>query len=245
MDEINTVATTATQQTHGLNWVDLLTLGIMAVSGVFAMMRGFVKEGFVLVSLIGSSIVATKLYPVVQPWMREQMESRVAADVSAWLGVFVLTLIVFVPITSFFVDKVQGNTMSVIDRSLGFVFGILRGLLIACLLFLLGQQFWDKPKDAPKFIKEAKTRPALELGASLLKDLVPKRKKMDGEEADPTDEAGLGEDTPDDRAAKIKKAEQVLQKLAHPEPDMNPNQPAYDEKARQHLDELIGKKPTP
>lgn len=238
MEEANAIA----QQSHGLNWVDIILILVMLASGIFAMLRGFVKEGFVLISLIGATVVATQLYPTVQPWMREQIESRVAADVCAWLGVFVLTLIVFIPITGFFVDKIQGTAMTAIDRSLGFVFGALRGLLIGCLLFLLGEQFWDKPKDAPYWIKEARTRPLLETGAKLIKDLVPiKKKREDGEEESP-DEYGDEAVDGDAKTDKLRRAERLLDNLSRPAPSLNKNQPAYDEKARDHLNELIEKK---
>jgi membrane protein required for colicin V production len=249
MEEINTAA----HHSHGLNWVDIVLLLMMVASGVFAMMRGFVKEGFVLVSLIGASFVSTKFYPVVQPWMRHQIESKVLADSVAWIGVFILTLIVFIPITSFFVDKVSGTAMSAVDRSLGFVFGALRGLLIGCLLYLLAAQFWDKPKDAPIWIKEARTRPLLETGAALVKDLVPLKKSRDGSEEDAADELSDDEfggtdnlnDASTSRSEKIRKAEKMLQDLARPEPALNNNQPAYDQKARDRLNELIEKKSNP
>lgn len=244
MEEASAVA----QSSSGLNWVDVSVIALMLISGLFAMIRGFVKEGFVLVSLVCGAIVASKMYPLVQPWMREQMTSRIAADLATWLGVFVLTLVVFIPISSFFVEKVQGKAMTAIDRSLGFVFGLLRGLLIACLIYLLAAQFWDKPKDAPYWIKEAKTKHILNAGAELIKDLVPIKSDRDGDgKKDGKEEgAGLGED--DDETAKQdekRKADELLENLTRPEPEVNKNQPGYDDNTRKNLDDLIEKKTTP
>ena len=243
MEEASAVA----QHSSGLNWVDVTVVALMLISGIFAMIRGFVKEGFVLVSLVCGAIVASKMYPLVQPWMREQMTSRIAADLSSWLGVFVLTLVVFIPISSFFVEKVQGNAMTAIDRSLGFVFGLLRGLLIACLIYLLAAQFWDQPKDAPYWIKEAKTKHVLNAGAELIKDLVPIKTDRDGDgKKDGKEEgAGLGEDDEDAARDEKRKADDLLDSLARPEPEMNKNQPGYDDKTRKNLDDLIEKKAAP
>lgn len=240
MNEAQAVA----HHTSGINWVDMLVIFMMIVSGLFAMTRGFVKEGFVLVSLICGTIAATKFYPVVQPWMREQIASRVTADICAWLGIFVLTLIIFIPISTTVVGRVQGQAMTAIDRSLGFVFGALRGVLISCLLFLLISQFWDKPKDTPYWIKEAKTRPILEYGAALIKELVPIRQSRDKKQAgDSTDDQNEAESEADEsKAERIEKAKELLQNLSRPEPELNRNQPAYDENAREHLNELIEKK---
>ncbi len=244
MEEASTVA----QHSSGVNWVDVSVIALMLISAIFAMIRGFVKEGFVLVSLVCGAIVASKMYPLVQPWMREQMTSRIAADLATWLGVFVLTLVVFIPISSFFVEKVQGNAMTAIDRSLGFVFGLLRGLLIACLLYLLAAQFWDKPKDAPYWIKEAKTKQILNAGAELIKDLVPIKSDRDGDgKKDGRDDegAGLGDDEEDTPEGNKRKADELLNNLIRPEPEVNKNQPGYDDKTRKNLDDLIEKKTTP
>ncbi len=240
MEEAQAVA----HHTNGLNWVDVVVILLMLGSGLFAMMRGFVKEGFVLLSLICGAIVATRFYPILQPWMRDQITSRVTADICTWLLLFISTLILFIPISSFVVGKIQGQAMTAIDRSLGFVFGAVRGALIACLLYLLLAQFWDKPKDAPYWIKEAKMTPLLVAGADMIKELVPiqgvkKKESEDGTEEEDTD--NINDEQPK-RGEKLRKAEDFLRNLTRPEPELNKNQPAYDEKARQHLNDLIEKK---
>ncbi len=246
MHEAQTVAHHAT----GLNWVDITVILMMLVSGIFAMMRGFVKEGFVLLSLVCGAVVAQRYFPVLAPWMHTQFKSKTTADICTWLGLFIGTLILFIPISSFVVSKVQGQAMTTIDRSLGFVFGGIRGLIIACLIFLLLTQFWDKPKDEPDWIKEARTRPLLQAGADLIKELVPIQKnKKDGEEADDAngdDAASTDDNDPEARRqSKIKKAEDMLRSLTRPEPELNKDQPSYDEKARKSLDQLIEKKAEP
>lgn len=240
MEEAQAVA----HHTNGLNWVDIVVILLMLGSGLFAMMRGFVKEGFVLLSLICGAIAATKFYPVLQPWMREQISSRVTADICTWLLLFIGTLILFIPISSFVVGKIQGQAMTAIDRSLGFVFGAVRGALIACLLYLLIAQFWDKPKDAPYWIKEAKTAPLLVAGADMIKELVPIQgtKKKEGEDGSEGDDGANSNEEEPRRGEKLRKAEDFLRNLTQPEPELNKNQPAYDEKARQHLNDLIEKK---
>lgn len=240
MEEAQAVA----HHTNGLNWVDIVVILLMLGSGLFAMMRGFVKEGFVLLSLICGAIAATKFYPMLQPWMRDQISSRVTADICTWLLLFIGTLILFIPISSFVVGKIQGQAMTAIDRSLGFVFGAVRGALIACLLYLLIAQFWDKPKDAPYWIKEAKTTPLLVAGADMIKELVPIQgtKKKEGEDGTEGHDSASGNDEEPKRGEKLRKAEDFLRNLTRPEPELNKNQPAYDEKARQHLNDLIEKK---
>ncbi len=241
MEEAQVVA----QHSNGLNWVDIVVILLMLGSGLFAMMRGFVKEGFVLLSLICGAIVATRFYPILQPWMRDQITSRVTADICTWLLLFISTLIVFIPISSFVVGKIQGQAMTAIDRSLGFVFGAVRGALIACLLYLMLAQFWDKPKDAPYWIKEAKTTPLLVAGADMIKELVPiqgQQKKKEGEDGAEEEDSSNNNDEPAKRGDKLRKAEDFLNNLTRPEPELNKNQPSYDEKARQHLNDLIEKK---
>ncbi|MEJ0062647.1 MAG: CvpA family protein [Alphaproteobacteria bacterium] len=219
------------QQAHATNWIDIGVLALLLISGIFAMMRGFVKEAFVLIGWVGAMYASMHLFPTVQPWMREQFKNKMTADAVAYFSIFIATLIILLPITSFIISKIQGTALTAIDRSLGFVFGVLRGLLIASLIFLMAQQFWEKPEEAPKAVQEAKTLPLLEAGAQIIKDMIPESKRKDGVESE--------------KDERVDKAEQFLKNLTTPTPELNKTQPAYDKKEQKKLDELIEQKSRP
>lgn len=65
-----------THQAHGFNWIDALVVLVTLVSGGFALMRGFVKEAFVLVSWIAATVVTLKLFPLRTPGCRSRFPAR-------------------------------------------------------------------------------------------------------------------------------------------------------------------------
>ena len=72
--------------------------------------------------------------------------------------------------------------MGALDRSLGLVFGLLRGFVIASLIWLGFS--WVIPKDdQPEWVQEARTVPALNWGGHLLVALAPEDLLQEGGEA--------------------------------------------------------------
>lgn len=236
IDQHATATTTAnaTPQAHGFNWVDAVVLAITLVSGGFALMRGFVKEAFVLLSWIAAVVVTIKLYPVLLPWMQQQIKSPWGSSVTTGLLIFCATLIALLPFTTFVIGKVQGSALTSLDRSLGFLFGVLRGALVVSLLYLVAQTFfWSNEKDVPDPVRYAKTRPILETGAAIIDEMIPEKKKKQW--ADQIDKSS-------ERRDRVNNAQKVLDDLATPEPDKNKDQPAYDDQSRAHMNELIDQK---
>lgn len=231
MEQTATETQAATQ--GGFNWIDAIVALILLASGIFALMRGFAKEAFVLISWVAAAWVTLHLFPVLQPWMKQQITSETGANVATGLIIFCGTLVMLLPFSNYVIGKVASIGLTSLDKSLGFVFGVLRGMLVVCLCYLVAEQFfWSSEKDVPKAVKAAKTRPVLEAGAHFIHDLAPERKKKQT-----ADGGGEG----DDRQSRIENAQQILQDLATPERDLSRNQPAYDDKDRKNLDQLIEK----
>ena len=84
------------------------------------------------------------------------------------------------PLAYFVSSLVRGRALTAIDRSLGFVFGIARGVLIVCLLFLVTLWVWPEKEREPEALAQAKSRPLLASGAEAMKDFLPQEemKKM-------------------------------------------------------------------
>jgi membrane protein required for colicin V production len=224
----------APQQAHGFNWVDAIVVIILLVSGGFATMRGFVKEAFVLLSWIAATVVTLKVYPMLLPWMQQQIKSQWGASLTTSLLIFCATLVALLPFTTFIIGKVQGSALSALDRSLGFLFGVLRGVLAVSLLYLVAQTFfWNNEKEVPEPIRYAKTRPILETGAGIIDDMIPEKKKKQW--ADQIDKSS-------DRRDRANEADKLIHDLAPTEGDKNKDQPAYDDQSRAHMNELIEQK---
>lgn len=116
--------------------LDGILLVIMFLSAILAMIRGFVREVLSIASWVAAAIAAFLLYKQVLPFVQQYIaQENVALGVSV-AGVFLITLILVSYITMRISDFVLDSRIGALDRSLGFVFGALRGLLLVVVAML-------------------------------------------------------------------------------------------------------------
>ena len=158
---------------------DIAVIGLVLISGLLALARGFVREVLSIVAWILAAVGVLTLLPRVREPVRAyfkdtlDVKETIIADVSAGAVIFIVILVILSLAAAFISRRVQSSDIGTLDRSLGFLFGLLRGAFIVCLAYLMLIQFIP-PKDHPKWIKEAKTLPALEYGSTMLVQVSPK-----------------------------------------------------------------------
>ena len=118
-------------------WVDLVIVGIIALSALISLIRGFVKESISLVTWVAAGLLALRYYAP----MAELLEPFInSVTLRQWVGggiLFVVTLIAGA-IVNFIVSQLVSKTgLSGTDKALGVVFGAARGVLIVTMVVLL------------------------------------------------------------------------------------------------------------
>jgi len=142
------------------------------ISGVLAYARGLVHEVLSIGGWIGAVLATLFFYPVVQPIARKFIPIDLAADLSAGVVIFIVTLVVLSLATRALSNRVKDSALNVLDRSLGFLFGLTRGALLVCVAYL-GLEFLVPRADQPEWITSAKTMPVIVEGAAALIDIIP------------------------------------------------------------------------
>lgn len=151
--------------------LDGILLVIMLLSAVLAMIRGFVREVLSIASWIAAAVAAFYLHGHVVPFVRQYINNdNVALGVSA-AAVFLLTLIIVSYITMRISDFVLDSRIGALDRTLGFVFGALRGLLLVVVAMMFFN--WFVPQDQPAWIATAKSKPVLDTIGTRLVNALP------------------------------------------------------------------------
>ncbi len=144
--------------------LDGILLAIMLVSAVLAMVRGFSREVLSIVSWIAAAVAAFYLYAQLTPHVQQYLPSiasdKTVANIIAAVTVFFITLIVVSVITMKIADFIIDSRIGALDRTLGFVFGAARGMLLVTVALLFFN--WLVPDDQPSWIAEAKSKPMLE-----------------------------------------------------------------------------------
>jgi membrane protein required for colicin V production len=155
-----------------MNSLDLIVLGVIVLSGLFAFARGLVKEAFSMAAWAGAGLAALHGFPYARPYARGLIGEPMIADAVAGIVVFVLALIVLSLIGSAIASRVRGSSLSALDRTLGFVFGLARGVVICALAYMAAS--WSLPaQDWPDWAQGARTRPFLSASADALRSVVP------------------------------------------------------------------------
>ncbi len=142
------------------SYLDLAVLGIVLVSAFLSMMRGFSREVLAIGSWVAAAAAAYYFYPAVMPYLTPYIHKEVFAQVAAAALVFFGTLIVVSLFTVRVSDAILDSKIGALDRSLGFLFGIARGFLLAVVAFAIFNWLVSE-KQQPEWVKNARTRPLL------------------------------------------------------------------------------------
>lgn len=174
--------------------LDIILLAVMFISAMLAMVRGFMREILSIAAWAAAAIATVYLYSRLLPVAKGYFNNDMVAAGAVIGGVFLGTLLIVSAITVKISDMVLDSRIGALDRSLGFLFGLARGLLIVVIAFLFFD--WLVPeKSQPEWVRSAKSKVVLQGTGEWLKAQLPddpestilkrlKRPKPDDEGAD-------------------------------------------------------------
>lgn len=152
--------------------LDIFLLAVMLISGLLAMIRGFMREVLSIASWAAAAAATLYLYPRLLPVAKGYINNDyIAAGVTA-AGVFLGTLLIVSVLTIRVSDIILDSRIGALDRTLGFLFGLARGLLIVVVAYLFFD--WLVPaKQQPAWVQNAKSRVVLDGTGNWLRGLLP------------------------------------------------------------------------
>jgi membrane protein required for colicin V production len=140
---------------------------LVLISAILATARGLTREVLSLVTWAGSAAIAAYMYFKHPEIAREYIKDPLVADVATVAVSFIVSLIILHLITMRIADFVVDSRIGPLDRTLGFVFGVLRGVLIAVVVVIFG--LWLFADKVPDWASESKSLPVLQnLGDELI-----------------------------------------------------------------------------
>ena len=174
-----------------VNALDIGIAVLVLISAVLAYVRGLVHEVLSVAGWIGAIFATFYGFPFLQPYARQLITIDIVADFGAGIVIFVLSLVILSLMTRRISTKVKESPLNAVDRSLGFLFGLLRGALIVCIAYIGLGMFYPQD-DRPQWISEARSMELIGPGAALLVALIPENFTAAGfgDEGGPGDDAG-------------------------------------------------------
>ncbi|MDC9824016.1 CvpA family protein [Devosia sp. ZB163] len=150
---------------------------LVLISAILATARGFTREVLSLATWAGSAAIAAYAYFNHKEIARQYIAEELVADIVTVGGTFIVALIILHLITMRIADFVVDSRIGPLDRTLGFVFGVARGVLIAVVVVVFG--LWLMSNNLPSWARDSRSLPVLEdLGNSLIGMLPPDLEKQ-------------------------------------------------------------------
>ncbi len=152
--------------------LDIILLAVMLISGLLAMIRGFMREILSIAAWGIAAVVTAYSFNKVTPITQQYIASETGAKVATIFGIFLGTLLIVSIITVRISDMILDSRVGALDRTLGFLFGLARGLVIVVVAFLFFA--WLVPeRSQPEWVKSAKSRVVLQSTGQWLMSMLP------------------------------------------------------------------------
>lgn len=168
---------------------DYVIFSIIGLSALFALLKGFIQAFLSFFGWIIAAVIAFYSMPYTRSLLEGTFHNKLLINVIAFFSSYIIALIIIAVINYrilYWTRHVRGGA---IDLSLGCAFGVMRGLAISCVLFLMitvlspifggtphhpNQASKEKTTD-PIWLTKAQTYQLLKTGSTYVKDLFPEK----------------------------------------------------------------------
>ncbi|MBE6455318.1 MAG: CvpA family protein [Alphaproteobacteria bacterium] len=116
--------------------IDIIALGTLVFSILFALYRGLVTELLGISSWILAAFGAVFSYAHMQPIMQKFIENEKLAGLCGSVLIALIILVIMTLINSHINKKLRQSSLSGLDRILGMIFGVIRAVLLMALVYI-------------------------------------------------------------------------------------------------------------
>lgn len=156
-----------------LTTLDYIYVGVILASTIWATIRGGVYETIATLSWVVAAISARFASPwldkLLQSWF-DLSESTVGTLVASYFIVFFAILLLVGFLNQKLRDKIQDSIMNVTDKTLGVIFGIIRGIVVMGIFYWGALWYYSDTPFLPNWLAQSRTRPIMQITAVKLDD---------------------------------------------------------------------------
>ena len=159
--------------------MDQVTLFDVAVTlfilflGLKGIFRGFIKEAFSLVGIIGGIFIASRYGDSVGEWIDKNLyhfQNQAALSLIGFLIVLVSVWLIAIFLGALFSSLVKSEKMGVVDRTFGFIVGVLKVFFIVSIIVYIISTIDILKSNLEKYSKNSILYPYLiKTGSYILK----------------------------------------------------------------------------
>jgi len=211
-------------------FVDVAVVAIIIVSAIYATYRGFVSESLSIFAWIVAALATLYFGPWVAYWLRGMISPAWLGEVVGYGAVFLVVVIPLSFMSYRFSEGVKKSQVSTLDGALGLAFGVLRGLAIVGIAYLVFSAFISIP-DQPDWIAKVRLLPLIQGAADVVASVIPDQHVGN--------DLREHEKSPEKSVIRHETVRKAPPPVTKPAPKKKPHKKAYGAKDRHALDRLI------
>lgn len=168
----NEAATVVSGTLPAFHWVDAAAIATLLLSGLLALFRGFTKEFFQVVNVVTALFASAMAMPYALPFTEQVIPAGWISKTVTGIAIFIVVAAIMALISGQISKAIRKSSLSALDRSLGFAFGLVRGGLIICLTYIV-LLLISNPQSVEAALGEARSGNLILLGANTIIQLLP------------------------------------------------------------------------
>ena len=168
-----------------LSFFDLLVVLVILGSAAYATWRGFVDESLSIFAWAAAAFGSLYFGPWAAELLRGMFSSYWIGTLAGYGAIFVAVFLPLSFVSHRLGEGVKGSLVGPLDRVLGTTFGIVRGLAILGLAYLVFTAFVPI-RSQPAWLTHARTLPLIQSSSEVLLSLVPEHSRWEREPLAPT-----------------------------------------------------------
>ncbi len=155
------------------NWLDWVLIGIVIASTAAAAAKGFMRELISLATLVAAVVIAALGYTRAAVWFEDLTKSHSVALGAGFLALFLGTMLVGAAVSVAAKKLIQTAGLQMFDRFMGGAFGLVRGVLIDCVILMAMLSFAIKAE----VVQQSVLAPFVSAGARVVVLVMPRSLK--------------------------------------------------------------------
>jgi membrane protein required for colicin V production len=159
-----------------LTYLDAALIAVALISGLLAMYRGLTRE---LLSIVSWAVAALAVlyfvlnYKKLAEDLAAQMGTQVAiAQIAIGAVIFLIVLIVVHLITSRISDAILDSSIGMVDRILGFLFGVVRGFILVVIPYMFYESFIPDPANQQPWVRDSASLPYIKSAGNTIRSVL-------------------------------------------------------------------------
>ena len=154
-----------------MNWIDILLILVIGFSVVSGFLAGFARVGVGFIATLVGIVLGLWFYGVAAALFIDYVSSRAIANLIGFFVIFIGVMIVGAIAGRILARLFKWIGLSWLDRLLGGVFGLLRGVVVAVAMVTVLLAF--APVPAPRSVVDSKLMPYVIDASNVLAAITP------------------------------------------------------------------------